>query len=100
MPIPAADENILQNLAAIIHDALRVPMEKIVPEARIFDDLGAVSIDILDIRFRIEETFGFKIQEGEIIRSIDPDLPVEQLKEQFTVGSVVAFVRQKVVGSA
>lgn len=78
-----------------MYEALRVPAEKVVPGARLFADYGAESIDILDIRFRIEETFGFKIQEGEIISSIAPDMTIEEFKELFTVGSIAAFIRQK-----
>ena len=100
MTIPATDEEILQKLSVILYEALRVPAENVRTEARLFGDYGAESIDILDIRFRIEDSFGFKIQEGEIIKSIAPDLPVEELKERFTVGSIVAFIRQKTAGSA
>ena len=90
-----SDDDILRTLATVIHDALRVPVDRIIPTARIFDDLGAESIDILDIRFRIEEAFGFKIPEGDIIRSIDPGQPLEQLKDRFTVGVVLDYVRQR-----
>jgi len=90
-----SEEEILQILASIIHEALRVPLAEIVPDARLMTNLGAESIDILDIRFRIEESFGFKIQEGEIIKSIDPNLTLEELKDRFTVGSIVEFIRQK-----
>ncbi len=100
MGIPFKDEDILPALAGIIREALRVPTEKIVPGARIFGDLGAESIDILDIRFRIEETFGIKIPEGDIIRSIDPGQSLEQLKERFTVGSVADYVRNRLSAEA
>ncbi|PLX30912.1 MAG: acyl carrier protein [Ignavibacteria bacterium] len=93
MPIP--DVEILNKLGAIMHVALRIPEAEVIPDARIFDDLGAESIDILDIRFRIEEAFGFKIDEGEIMRSIDPDKGFEELKDQFTIGATAAFIRQK-----
>jgi acyl carrier protein len=88
-----SDEAIFRTLRAILHAALRVGEERIVADARIFDDLGAESIDILDIRFRIEEAFGLRIQDGEILRSIDPDLAPEELRARFTVGSIAAFLR-------
>ncbi len=37
------------------------------PTAVIKDDLGAESIDFLDISFRLEKAFGIKIQKGEMM---------------------------------
>lgn len=91
----SSEDDIREQIIAIMHAALRVPKETIGMDSRIFDDLGAESIDILDIRFRIEEAFGFRIKEGEIIRSIDPSLGIEELKARFTVGSVVDFIAIK-----
>lgn len=45
-------------------EALGVDEEEIKPEARIMDDLGAESIDFLDIVFRLEKAFGIKIPRG------------------------------------
>jgi acyl carrier protein len=95
-----SDEEIRSALTAILREALRVPVEAIVPEARIIADFGAESIDILDIRFRIEEAFGFKIQTGEIVRSIGPDMSADDIRERFTVGSIAAFIRHKLDAEA
>ncbi len=45
-------------------EALGVEEAEIVPGARIMDDLGAESIDLLDIVFRLEKAFGIKIPRG------------------------------------
>lgn len=45
-------------------EALGVDEAEIVPGARIMDDLGAESIDFLDIVFRLEKAFGIKIPRG------------------------------------
>ena len=90
-----SEEDIREQVVAILQAALRVPKETLGMESRVFDDLGAESIDILDIRFRIEAAFGFRIKEGEIIRSIDPLLTMEELKARFTVGSIVDFIARK-----
>ncbi len=45
-------------------EALGVEEAEIVPGARIMDDLGAESIDFLDIVFRLEKAFGIKIPCG------------------------------------
>ncbi|MFQ5851934.1 MAG: acyl carrier protein [Candidatus Binatia bacterium] len=48
-------------LKEILMDALGVGEEKIVPEASLVHDLGAESIDFLDIGFRVQQTFGVEI---------------------------------------
>lgn len=47
-------------------DALGVDDDEVTPTARLTTDLHAESIDFLDIVFRIEKAFGFKIGQGEL----------------------------------
>jgi acyl carrier protein len=47
-------------------DALGVDAEEVVEGATLTDDLGAESIDFLDIVFRLEKTFGIKIPRGDL----------------------------------
>lgn len=48
-------------LREILVDALGVDEEKVVPEASLVHDLGAESIDFLDIGFRVQQTFGVEL---------------------------------------
>jgi acyl carrier protein len=47
-------------------DALGVDEEEVTAEARLVGDLGAESIDFLDIVFRLEKAFDIKIPRGEL----------------------------------
>jgi acyl carrier protein len=47
-------------------EALGVDEEEVTPEARLVGDLGAESIDFLDIVFRLEKAFDIKIPRGEL----------------------------------
>ena len=47
-------------------DALGVDDDEVKPEATLQGDLGAESIDFLDIVFRLEKAFGIKIERGEL----------------------------------
>jgi acyl carrier protein len=47
-------------------DALGVDEVEVKPEATLQGDLGAESIDFLDIVFRLEKAFGIKIERGEL----------------------------------
>jgi acyl carrier protein len=48
-------------LKEILVDALGVDEERVVPEASLVHDLGAESIDFLDIGFRVQQTFGVEL---------------------------------------
>jgi len=89
------DDEVFSKINQIIQEALRVDPDRIKFESRIFSDLGAESLDILDIRFRIEQLFGFKITDGEIVKRIGKNLSRAEIEEQFTVGSLVDFIKSR-----
>ncbi|MDY6862009.1 MAG: acyl carrier protein [Thermodesulfobacteriota bacterium] len=60
------DKEIFLKVKEGIVEALGVDEEEVIPNAVLFDDLGAESIDLLDIIFRIEKTFGIQIPRGGI----------------------------------
>lgn len=60
-------EEIYKKVQAVLVDALGVDEEEVKPESIIKDDLGAESIDFLDIMFRLEKSFNIKIPRGELM---------------------------------
>ena len=62
-PSPAEIE---ARVISIVADALDQPADKVTLDSSLVDDLGAESIDFLDIVFRLESAFGLKIPEEEI----------------------------------
>jgi acyl carrier protein len=60
------DMSTLSKVQEVIADALYVETEEVLPEALLMDDLGAESIDFLDIMFRLEKDFSIKIPKGDI----------------------------------
>src|SRR5260370_31567181 len=76
-----SQEEIYQKVSATLVEALNVDEEDIKPQATLQGDLGAESIDFLDIVFRLEREFGIKIPRGELFpESIfqgDPDFVQE-----------------------
>src|SRR6476646_2517897 len=63
--MPSRDE-IYTKVSATLVEALNVDEEEIKPTATLQGDLGAESIDFLDIVFRLEREFGIKIPRGEL----------------------------------
>lgn len=59
-------DEIFEKVRAVLVDALGVDEEEVTPDAKLTTDLGAESIDFLDISFKLEQTFGFKIAQGEM----------------------------------
>ena len=63
----------------IVADQLDVEEEKVTAEASITEDLGADSLDVVDLVMSIEEEFDIEI----------PDEAVENIK---TVGDIVSYI--------
>src|SRR6266567_1053938 len=59
-------EEIYSKVSATLVEALNVDEDEITPESTLQGDLGAESIDFLDIVFRLEREFGIKIPRGEL----------------------------------
>jgi len=59
-------EEIYSKVSATLVEALNVDEDEIKPTATLQGDLGAESIDFLDIVFRLEREFGIKIPRGEL----------------------------------
>ena len=79
---------IFPKVAELMADALGCDRERVIPEASLIDDLGAESIDFLDIIFRLERTFKVKIQRGKIVEEARGDLS----ESEFNNGGVVSDV--------
>jgi acyl carrier protein len=59
-------QEIYSKISATLVEALNVDEDEITPTATLQGDLGAESIDFLDIVFRLERGFGIKIPRGEL----------------------------------
>jgi acyl carrier protein len=59
-------EEIFEKIREALVEALGVDEEEVTPEATLVGDLGAESIDFLDIVFRLEKGFDIKIPRGEL----------------------------------
>ena len=59
-------EQILAEIQNVLVDALGVDDDEVAPDAKLMADLGAESIDFLDIVFRMEKAFGIKIPREEL----------------------------------
>ena len=71
-----------EKIAEIISKQLKAETEKINPETSIIDDLGADSLDVVELLMAIEENFGVSV----------PDEDIPNLK---TVQNIVDYVESR-----
>lgn len=75
------NQEILNQVKEIIVEYLGVEEEQVVPEATLMDNLGADSLDLVELSMNLEEKFGVTIDDEDI----------GNLK---TVGDVVAYLEK------
>lgn len=81
-----ADKTIEKRVSEIIVNQLNVNEEQVVPSASFLDDLGADSLDTVELIMAFEEEFKDEIR-GEI-----PESDAEKLQ---TVGDVIEYIKNK-----
>ncbi len=69
------ENEIFERLKPLLVEVLGVALERIGLESVLVADLGAESIDLLDLTFRIEESFQVTIESNEIEREASKRLP-------------------------
>jgi acyl carrier protein len=62
----ATNEEIFAKVRTALVEALSVDEDEVTPEAKLTTDLGAESIDFLDIVFRLEKAFDIKVPRAEL----------------------------------
>jgi acyl carrier protein len=77
-----SEKSIEERVKEIIVDNLSVNAEQVTPEAKFIEDLGADSLDVVELVMAFEEQFGVEV----------PDEDAEKL---LTVGDVVKYIEDK-----
>jgi len=74
------EDMVYQEVKKAIVETLRVDESKITPDSSLIEDLGAESLDFLDINYRLEQAFGIKMARHFVL---------EHIEELFGEGSAV-----------
>ena len=83
----AMDPNALEdNVRQLVGQTLARDPAAIDPAARLIDDLGAESLDLLELVFRIERSYDIQITRGEMERAARGDMS----DEDFAPGGVIS----------
>jgi acyl carrier protein len=78
----ASSEEINERVKSIIAEQLGVSMEEVVPEASFIEDLGADSLDIVELIMALEEEY-------------DMEIPDEDAEKIQTVEDVTSYIQSK-----
>ena len=80
--IMAANESVAERVKSIIVDQLNVAAEEVKPEASFIEDLGADSLDIVELIMALEEEY-------------DIEIPDEDAEKMQTVADVTGYVESR-----
>jgi acyl carrier protein len=64
-----------------VTEALALDDDEVTPDSTLMDDLGAESIDLLDILFRIEKSTGVKIEASDLGDYIQGGIPDDEFSD-------------------
>jgi acyl carrier protein len=80
MKCPIQEAKVLEELRLVVADSLQIDVKSVTPESSIVHDLGAESLDFLDINYRLERIFGVKMARHFFL---------EHAEEMFGEGTVI-----------
>lgn len=89
-------QNIRDLMRALVADSLALKADDVRPESRLTDDLGADSLDFIDIIFLIEKKFGIKVRDGEFdfLSRLDFSSP-KVMKEGFLTPEAIERLKDR-----
>ena len=73
----------LEKIQAMLAEALNLPLEKVTADAKIVDDLGADSLDVVELLSQLEEEYGIIIPDDQaenLVTVADVANAIEALK--------------------
>ncbi len=79
-------ENLEDRIKKIIVDQLNVNEEQVTPEASFVDDLGADSLDLVELIMSLEDEFK---------EEVDGEIPEADSEKLATVGDVISYLKEK-----
>ncbi len=79
--------DLAERVYAIVSEQLGVEKESLVPEANLLDDLGADSLDVVELVMAIEEEFAIEV----------PDADAENIR---TLGDITSYIEARVENAA
>jgi acyl carrier protein len=77
-----ANEEFYPQVREAVAEALGLDEDEVTPTATLLDELGAESIDLLDMLFRLERSTGVKIQASDLADYVQGGIPDEEFGDE------------------
>lgn len=92
-------DELVTAVRALLADRLALKVERVTLRSRLIDDLGADSLDFIDLVFTLEKKFGIKIREEEFdfLSRLDFSSP-EVMRDGFLTAETVEKLRTRLPG--
>jgi acyl carrier protein len=81
-------ESIQDTVRIVVADSLSLEVEKVPLTVSLINELGAESLDFLDIVFKLERSYGIQITRGELERAARGDMAEDEFAPQGLVSEV------------
>lgn len=83
---------VISELKRILADTLRIDQETINADSSLINDLGAESLDFLDVVYQLEQTFGIKMARHQVLEHVEElfgeDKAVDEDSGELTEGAI------------
>ena len=76
------DNGMFEKVKEILIKQLRLKNKEVLPESKIMDDLGADSLDILQLLMTIEDEYGIVVPDEELVKFVTVQDVVSYLEEK------------------
>jgi acyl carrier protein len=92
---PVVGQDLLDTVRGIVSEVLLVPRDMVRADSALMDELGAESIDFLDMIFRIEDIVGRRIPVSRWYEFLGERLHGANLARAITTAVVVEFAERE-----
>lgn len=79
-------KEIENTVRAIVAESLAMPVDQVSPTVSLIEELGAESLDFLDIVFKLERAYNIQITRGELERAARGDMS----DDEFAPGGIIS----------
>jgi acyl carrier protein len=93
-------DEILLKVRGCVAEVLALELDEVRPDSRLMDDLGAESLDLVELMFLLEQAFDIRLSRDDLSLSAQLGLPDEELhRDEVLTERALAALRERFPGS-
>ena len=88
--------DIIQRVAARVAEVLALEPEEVQPESRLMDDLGADSLDLVELMYLLENEFDIRLTQQDMSLTAQLGIPEDQIHQnEIITPTALGLLRQR-----